>query len=502
VRTCAVAFAVSAVVLLSPRPLTAATVDEDLVPGGAVLSTVFPSSEVETYRVTARAGAVLRVDLRPSGKGDFSPTLGAVLSDGTTAAIPLPRGKGRSKARLAFPVDGTLTLTVGSAGGAGDYRLRTKLRLPGAKAPRCPNEDHRDASDPGALLGDYAATLAVPGVGPLPAFLTGQVSFDGMGRVRSALNDRGLATDAASPFGFTFTTSPVEGGTGSYFTDGTRAAVSLDTGGAAPVESEFTVASGGSVLYTGLDAGAAALGLLLRRDGSPSAADLAGNWFYSSFVTGTGGSGSVEAGVLSLNASGAVSGIGASTPLSLDGGGAPVPGTQTPVLRLGTFSAAEDGTVTFTTNANLFGPQETWTTTLLFRADILAGGGPAESPASEARLLLRQGTGLTDASVAGDYLHFGAVLGTDAALRTGILAFDGAGGFSGTETVAPLAGGTPQTGVVTTGTYSVNSQGVATFVIDGGVAGTGIAGPDAAYLFTFSLGTGGLGIDFLLDLGN
>jgi hypothetical protein len=587
--------------LLAATAAFAETVDEDLAPGGTVLSTVFPADEVETYRLEAPAGCTLKVDLAPLGRrAGFLPSLEATLPGGDPAEIPAAR-KGRTRAKLTFDVDGVLELRVSSADGSvGDYRLRTKLKgpkavsfegtvdsgapaevvfrappgsvaaarvkaaagsdlvprilslegpsgdvspesdLPGPrsdswsglgldalgpwtlqvggegestggfaakvkwKPARGTGEDHRDANLPETLDGSYGSFLFAPASGDSGAvsLLAGGVDFDGEGRATTALETDSLVPDLASPFGFTLQRDSLPEGEGTYRTDGTRAAVSLDLGDAGDVSADFTVAAGGDLLYTDPAAAAAAVrGLLLRRTEVPAAADLAGQWLYVNTVTGEAGTSTVEIGTLSLGSSGAASGLGASTDVALDGNGAPVLGTQTPILRLGTFTVAADGTVTITTTQNLFGPTDTWTARLVFREDAMAGGGPPESPASEARVLLRQGTGLTDADVAGQYLHLGVATGTTLALRTGLLAFDGAGGFSGTETVVDLAGGgAPETGVATTGTYSVQTTGIATLAFDGGAGGTGIVGPDADYLFSVSLGSGGLGVDFVLSL--
>jgi hypothetical protein len=124
----------TAALLLAAASSPAATVDEDLVPGGTVLSTIFPAAEVETFRVAAPAGSALSVDLRPLRKGLFAPILEATLSDGSGALLPGPGRTGKTKAALPFPVDGVLELRVRSGrGGAGDYRLKTRLRP--AKGP-------------------------------------------------------------------------------------------------------------------------------------------------------------------------------------------------------------------------------------------------------------------------------------------------------------------------------------------------------------------------------
>ena len=87
-------------------------------------------------------------------------------------------------------MEGVATIHVGSAGGgSGDYRLRTRLR-PRGEGPRGGDEDHRDAADPAALDGSYAAFLAaLPGEGVRPpALVTGGVDFDGRGRAKTALS--------------------------------------------------------------------------------------------------------------------------------------------------------------------------------------------------------------------------------------------------------------------------------------------------------------------------
>jgi len=136
---------------------------------------------------------------------------------------------------------------------------------------------------------------------------------------------------------------------------------------------------------------------------------------------------------------------------------------------------------------------------VLFRsgADILVG---LDDAGGGGRLILRQGLGLSDADVAGNYLHFGLAFGDALRLRNGILAFDGAGTWSGSETVTDLAGVIPPATAPATGTYSVTADGFADFGIDGGAQGTGIVGPEGCYLFSVSLGAGGIGIDLLLDL--
>ncbi len=592
-------FALAAALLLAAAPaLRAGTVDEDLLPGGIVDSTIFPSSEVETFRVAAPAGSTLAVDLRPGAKGGFLPSLEATLSDGSDAILVPGKKPGTWKARLPFPADGVLVLTVGSGGGAGNYRLKTKLKTPRAvpfegtveeggpaavgfrappsavalikvaaapgsplvpriasvesgegpadagsskpgprsdtwkkvplpslgpwtltvngadgttgpfagvlrwKVPKGPREDHRDVADPGALLGPYSTWLSgAPGGGLFPAFLTGELAFDGKGSVAETLDTAVLLPDSGSPLGFSLQSLPLPATRGSYWTDGAVAALSLDLGGDAVLERTFSVAAAGNVLHTGVADGAGEPGLLLRRTAVPAKADLAGSWFYVHVEPGTDGGGSVEVGVLTFSSGGGVSGLGARTALALEGG-VPTPGAQTPVLRSGSLAVAADGAVTVTTTENLFGPQSSWTASTVLGADILAGGdGDGAFPAGGGTLFLRQGLGLGVADVSGDYLHLGILLGSSASLRSGILAFDGSGGFSGTETLSVLAGGGVPESVATTGEYTVTSQGIATFSIDGGAAGTGIVGPEGSYLFTFALGEGGVGVDLVLDLG-
>ena len=95
-------FALAAALLLAAAPaLRAGTVDEDLLPGGIVDSTIFPSSEVETFRVAAPAGSTLAVDLRPGAKGGFLPSLEATLSAGSDAIL-VP-GKSRGPGRRGSP---------------------------------------------------------------------------------------------------------------------------------------------------------------------------------------------------------------------------------------------------------------------------------------------------------------------------------------------------------------------------------------------------------------
>ena len=268
--------------LLLVGAATAATVDEDLVPGGTVRSTVFPASEVETYRVAAPAGSVLRLDLRPLARRGLRPSLEATLSDGSAAALRAPRGNGRWRARLPFPVEGVATIHVGSAGGgSGDYRLRTRLR-PRGEGPRGGDEDHRDAADPAALDGSYAAFLAaLPGEGVRPpALVTGGVDFDGRGRAKTALRNVAVLPDAGSPFGLALQGVPVGAATGSYWTDGSLATVSLDLGQGQELSSELTVAAGGAVVYS---ADPAAPGVLLRRTEVPARADLAGSWHLTPY---------------------------------------------------------------------------------------------------------------------------------------------------------------------------------------------------------------------------
>ncbi len=575
-------------------PASAETVDEDLVPGGKVLSTLFPAGEVETYRVAAPAGSVLSVDLRPLRRGAFVPALAATLSDGAGAVLPAPDRKGRTRGRIPFPVDGTLEILVLAArGGAGDYQLRTRLAVPAGvdvagtiegpggiafeyvapagafatvtvksaagseviptieslegpggpvepglrranprmdqwrkvpqpahgpwtltvvgnvlttgpftgtirwKAPRGPDEDHRGPSDPASLEGSYAALLTVADAASasLPSVLTGRVDFDGRGLARTALALRGLSEDASSPFGIGLSTVPVGSTTGSYFTDGTTAAVSLDLGASLSVSTNFTVAAGGTVLHAGVGSGSPfGQGLLIARTPVPAPADLAGTWLY---VDADGGaSPSVEIGSLSIASGGTLTGIGVRTSLSLVGG-VPTPGAQTPVFRTGSLSVGEDGTVTIVTVPNLFGAPESWTASTVLGSDILAG---LDDAGGGGRLFVRQGTGLAADDVSGDYLHFGIEFGGSLRLRSGILGFDGAGGWTGQETVIDLGSGVPPATTPATGTYSVDAQGIANFGLDGGFQGTGVAGPGARYLFTASLGGAGFGIDLLLDL--
>jgi len=69
------------------------------------------------------------------------------------------------------------------------------------KVPKGPREDHRDVADPGALLGPYSTWLSgAPGGGLFPAFLTGELAFDGKGSVAEALDTAVLLPDSGSRY--------------------------------------------------------------------------------------------------------------------------------------------------------------------------------------------------------------------------------------------------------------------------------------------------------------
>jgi hypothetical protein len=593
VRPIPLAAALVAAVAASAR---AGTVDEDLVPGGKVLSTIFPTAEVERFRIAAPAGSTLLVDLRPGARGGFAPSCAATLSDGSGAQVPLPGRTGRTRAKLPFPEDGVLELLVLSGrGGAGDYVLSTRLRPargpdfagtvegpegvaiaymapagslatvtvrssaasgvipmiqsvngPGGdvepakrranprfdqwlmvpqpasgpwtltvvgnlfttgefsgsirwKPPKGPDEDHREVSDNGALLGSHGTLLAGATFagGSLPNVLAGGTVLDGKGGARTTLDSLALAFDAAAPLGLRLDPAPVGPRRGSYYTDGTLASVSLDLGEGQAIGSDFQVAAGATVLHTGTGPEPSpADGLLLARTEVPAAADLAGTWHYVNTAAVGSGTSTIEIGTLTLGAGGTVGGQGTRTQVDLVGG-TPTPGAGTPVERAGSFAVAGDGRITVTTVADGAGPSEAWTCRTASGADILAG---LDGPGGGWRLIARRGTGLSAADASGDYLHFAVGFGSTLTLRTGVLAFDGAGAFAGTETVTDLAGGSLASTGPVTGTYSVNGEGVATFGIDGGAQGSGIAGPGARYLFSVSLGGAGVGLDLLLDL--
>jgi hypothetical protein len=584
----------AAVIAVAAASARAETADEDLVPGGTALSTIFPASEVETWRVAAPAGSTLSVDLRPLRRGFFAPALEATLSDGSGAAIPVPSKSGRTRSVLHFPDDGVLELRVLSGrGGAGHYRLRTRLRpakgpdftgsvegaggtvlefaapagatgtvrvkaaaggslvprilsleapggpasgegspgptsdlwkkvpLPEAgpwsltvggadgstgpfsasvrwRSPRGPSLDLRDLLDPSALQGTYAALLAPVPSGPVPLpFLTGGIEFDGSGRLATDLASLAPTLDAAAPLGIALVRTPIAGRTGGYATDGETASLSLDLGNGTTFDADATVAAGGTVLHAGVvDPEAPVRGMLLARNAAPTTAALAGTFLYVNAADDGSGGSTVEIGTLTLSAGGSATGVGLRTAVEIVEG-TPTPGSQTPVFRSGSFSVGADGTVSILTVPNLFGDAEVWTAGTVMAADVLVG---LEQDGSGGRILLRQGLGLSTADAAGDYLHFGLALGGDLALRTGVLAFDGAGAFAGDEIVTSLAGGGAPTAEAAAGTYSVASNGTATFALDGGAAGTGIVGPEARYLFTVGFGEGGLSIDFLVGL--
>jgi hypothetical protein len=544
--------------------------------------------------VAAPAGSTLTVDLRPLRKGTFTPTLAADLSDGSAGAVPLPDAKGKTKAVLPFPVDGTLELRVGAAGGgAGDYRLKTRLKAPRAwkgggsvsadettdldffvppgstakvkvtttklsflvprisgisgpggppapfatkptikgdsaigvvlddlgpwtlsvggedgsfgifyasakwKVAKGPNEDHRDAVDLGVLSGPYAALLTVPPValGTTPSVYTGGVDFDGKGGAATDLRVLSAAPDPDGPLGVGVAGEPVAGKKGVYFTDGSTAALAFDLGGGTSLAAEYALAAGGSILHTGVGVpGAPAVGMLLATVPVPTREQLEGAWLYVDVRAEGAGSTSLEVGEASLSAAGTVAAAGLRTAVTIVDG-TPTPGSQTPVLRSGSFAVAKDGTVTLVTSPNL-GPSESWKARTAYGADVLAW---IEPDGSGMRLLVRKGTGLSNADAAGNYLHFGASFGSSLLLRTGTLALDGAGAFAGTESVTDLGSGVPGSAVASSGSYSIASNGVATFAVDGGSSGTGVVGPGALYLFTVAADANGVTLDLLLD---
>ena len=582
--------------LVTALPAPAGTVDQDLVPGGRISSTIFPVGEAETFRVSAPAGSVLTVDLRPAKKGPFAPALLATLSDGSAAVIP-PLGKsGRTKARLPFPQDGVLEiLVVAGRGVAGDYVLKTKLKIPGAvpfagdvagpegdtfeyfapagslatvavkavegtelipkilslegpggpveagkrvaaltfdkwmavpqpaggpwtltvgssilttgpfsgsirwKAPKGPSEDHRIPGDPSILDGSYSVLLAAADAasGGLPSLLTGVVGFDGAGRAETALSTRAITPDAGAPLGFSLGAAPVAGTTGSCFVSEGTAAVGLDLGPGISLAANMTVAAGGSVLYTGVGVGGAPItGLMLERVPVPAQADLAGSWLFVNATTDGEGASSVEVGTLAFGSGGTVSGIGVRTSITVVDG-TPTPGGESTVLRTGSFSVGEDGTITVVTVPNIVGAPEAWTSRTAFGADILTG---LDDTGGGGRLFLRQGTGLTAADIDGNYVHFGMLFAAAPVLRSGILGFDGEGGYSGNETSTDLTGVSPPASGPVTGAYTVDAQGFATLTPAGGATGNGIVGPEGRYLFTVSFGEAGVGVDLLISL--
>jgi len=479
--------AVLLLALLAGAPSAAGTADLDLPAGGSLRSTIFPSSETETVRVDGPAGAVLEVDLRRLGRSRFRPSLLALLSDGSPVSPP-PAPSGRVRASLPFPVDGTCTLLVGSESGSGHYRLRARLR-PRAAGLRPSNSDLRDRGDPSALAGPYSLLAANLGgaAGPLPSLLTGGVEFRRRGRARTDL--RSLALPAAG--GALPPAEPIPARAGTWFSDGEHASIALDLGAGRVLDADYALAAGGEVLHAGLgDPGASLVSLLLRDGGAPTTASLAGAWTYA--VAGGGlGDPTLEAGTLTLGAGGTVSGFGVRTAIGAGGAGAPEP-----ILRGGSFSVAADGTVVLRTTENFFGPTSAWEVRDAFAGDVLAGL-PTDAGGTGLRLLLRQGTGLGNSDFEGEYLHLGFTLGASTSLRSGVLVLDGAGAFSGTGSVIPL-GGEPQGGVAVSGTYSVNALGNATLAFSGGGTGTGVAGPDARYLFAVGAGPGGVAADLLI----
>ncbi len=597
------ALALPAAALLASLAGTApaATVYEDLVPGGTVQSTLAPSSEVEIYRVVAAAGSTLSLDLRPTARGEFFPALASVELDGVPVAFPGPAATGRTKAKIVFPSDGTLEVRVRSGSGtSGDYALRTALRAPrgavfsGTVAPGVATEiplfapaqavatlqvkrakgsplvprfdgltgagssataitpdgvretpaastwkgvalpaagawtlgivgdggsggpftgkvkwkvqrggsaDYREVSLPGALQGPYRSFLvSVPTLAnPTGSVLTGDVVFDGRGGVTTALRTLVLLPDAGSPLGIGFQVVDIPPGTGTYFTDGKEATLTLDLGTGTPMELPLRLGAGGNVLLpaTPPEFGPSTVGVLLKGAATPTTASLAGSWFYINYEAGDAGAGSVEIGTLSLSSGGVVSGLGAGISLDLVEG-TPTPGVPVPTLRTGTVSVDGSGRVTFSTVANLFGPLSTWTAEPVFLQDILLGRGPDEDPGSVLRTFLRQGTGLDASAVEGAYLHMGLYVGAETAVRTGNLVFDGSGNFAGPDAVFDLTGGTVTPAVPTEGTYTVSASGTATFTRTGAATGNGIVGPEGDYLLTLALDASGLALDFLL----
>ena len=462
----------------------AVTADLDFPAGGALRSTIFPSTEEEVVRVAGPAGAVALVDLRPLGRTAFRPSLAATLSDGSEVE-PVPSAAGRVKVPFPFPVEGTLVLRVGSAVGIGHYRLRVRL-TPRPEGLRPARADLREAGDPLALAGSYSLLAFDLGgaAGGVPSAFTGGVDFLRRGRARTDLVSLGLSDGGALPEAAAGV--PVAAHGGSWFAAGPVAAVSLDLGDGARLAGDYGIAAGGDVLHAGLgDADAALVSLILREGPPPTTASLAGTWTYAVTI-GEGDAATLEAGSLTLGAGGTVSGFGARSPLA--GGGEP-----TPLLRSGTFAVLADGSVAVTTRENFIGPESAWTVRDAFAGDVLASlpGGAG------LRLLLRQGTGLGNADLAGEYLHIGATLGATTALRSGTVVLDGMGSFSGTGAVIPL-GGEAEEGVAVSGTYTVNALGNATLAFGGGAAATGVAGPEARYLFAVGGDEAGLTVDLLL----
>jgi hypothetical protein len=451
-------------------------------PGGeAALDLFVPANCRGTLRVRADRGSGL------------VPRLLALDGEEEGLDLPTVPGPAADAARgFDFPLPGSWTLRVGGADGSTGGFAGTLAR----KVRKGPSLDLRDAATPEALSGTYAVLLAAAPAGPvLPVVFTGSALLDGRGGVRTALSTRTLAADAGGPFGFSLDGIPVEADGGTYWTDGTAATVSLDLDSGSPLVVDGTVAAGGDVVYTGFGPGSApAAGLLLRNE-VPTVPGLAGSWLYVDAVVSAESVTTVEIGTLNVGSGGTVGGLGLATTLDL-AGELPSPGEGSPVFRSGSLSVGEDGTLSITTVPNLFGSPDTWTARPLLGTDILVG---VDAEGGGLRLFLRQGTGLTEADLAGSYLHVGLALGAALEMRSGLLTLDGEGGWTGTEAVVDLAGGTPET-VEGAGTYSVTTAGLATFALDGGASGNGVVGPEGRYLLSVSLGGGGLGLDLLLSL--
>jgi len=442
--------------------------------------------------------ALATVRVRRDGAGDLVPRVIAVDGPSGPAAAAATKPTPVSDLWKKVPLDeggGCLATLGGDGSTTGAYTGSIALRF-----LRGPSQDRRVRLDPGALAGTYDAWLAVsPSTAfPAGALLSGKLTFDGSGGVAAALDTLALTPDAGEPLAFSLGTTPLPPGTGTYATDGARAVVSIAAGGGAGLELDLQVAAGATVLYPDPLGGTGTIGLLSRAGPAPTPANLAGSWFYIDSRSAGDGTGSVEAGSITLGSTGTATGFGSRTPLTTDTGGNLVPGTPVGLFRAGTFAVNGDGTVTVTTTENLFAPVSTWSVRPTFGNDALAPADPADL--SQAQFLLRQGTGLANADFQGPYLHLGFTSGTGGAAtaRTGILTLDGAGAFAGTESATALPGGAPAAPAPVSGTYSVTAQGIATLTFAGGAAGTGVYGPEARYLLAVSLGSGGLGLDFLL----
>jgi hypothetical protein len=482
-----------------------------------------PAGGAVTFPFTAVVNAVVSIKL--SGKE------GPVVDDlrdpdgGSVALIVTKTSKKKYEAGVtAAPASGAYALDVATTTGAA--RVKTKVKAKWLEGGT--TLDQRVTPDAQGLLGRYqGGFLTLSGAADAEfGIMTGGLSFDGLGSFTHTMARHTVVEDAAAPTGYRLDTEiPGAAVPGLYAVNGTSATLDFDPGSVSGETADLNVLMDGRLLLPSPEAGeGVGTGFLGRIADAVKKSDLKGDYLYVFVEQGIRGTPpdaeiavDVEAGLLRLGDGGSVLGGGMKMLLVLDRDDPAGYRTESSemVLALGSYSVGDDGEVTFEIARTLFGATTTHVLTALSDGSMLYAGGLSGGDGISAKFMMRQGSDVTTADVSGDYLHAGNRMSSVAGVqtvttRTGTLAFDGAGGFSGMEEVTdtittddnpPVVvehGQVAQSGTYSVGTLSLTPPSFPlTLTFSGESAVQGIIGPDASYMLAFSM-DGGLGFDMFV----